>query len=148
MNKMTQTAPTVDDLRIILKKHGLKATQQRVAVHMAMLSLGHASADMVAEETARAKVANVTAASVYNILSQLADIGIYSRRLSANNKMYFDVNTSKHIHLDDSVNNTFRDLQDDELIDYVQSHLGRKRFRGYKVEGIDIQIVCRPSKIR
>ena len=36
----------------------------------------------------------------------------------------------------------------DELIDYVQSHLGRKRFRGYKVEGIDIQIVCRPSKTR
>ena len=136
MNKTTQTAPTVDDLKIILKKHGLKATQQRVAVHMAMLHLGHASADMVAGETARAKVANVTAASVYNILSQLADIGIYSRRLSANNKMYF------------AVNNTFRDLQDDELIDYVQSHLGRKRFRGYKVEGIDIQIVCRPSKTR
>ena len=68
MNNMTQTAPTVDEIKIILKKHGLKATQQRVAVHMAMLSLGHASADMVAEETARAKVANVTAASVYNIL--------------------------------------------------------------------------------
>ncbi len=90
MNKTTQTAPTVDELKIILKKHGLKATQQRVAVHMAMLHLGHASADMVAGETARAKIANVTAASVYNILSQLADIGIYSRRLSANNKMYFD----------------------------------------------------------
>lgn len=146
MNKISQTTPTVDDLKVILKKHGLKATQQRVAVHMAMLNLGHASADMVAEETARAKVANVTAASVYNILSQMADIGVYARRLSSNNKMYFDVNNYRHIHLYDAVNNTYRDIPDEGLLDVVQSYLGRKRFRGYRVEGIDVQIVCRPSR--
>ena len=99
MNKISHTALTVEELKVILKKHGLKATQQRIAVHMAMQNLGHASADMVAEETARAKVANVTAASVYNILSQLSDIGVYSRRLSSNSKMYFDINTDRHIHL-------------------------------------------------
>ncbi|MGN1232615.1 MAG: Fur family transcriptional regulator [Candidatus Cryptobacteroides sp.] len=148
MNKMLHNAPTVDELKVILKKHGLKATQQRIAVHLAMLNLGHASADMVAEETARAKVANVTAASVYNILSQMADIGVYSRRLSSNSKMYFDVNTDRHIHLYDSVNNTYRDLPDEGLLDIVQSYLGRKRFRGYKVEGIDVQIVCRPSRAK
>ncbi|MGM9739103.1 MAG: Fur family transcriptional regulator [Candidatus Cryptobacteroides sp.] len=148
MNKMSHTAPTVDELKVILKKHGLKATQQRIAVHLAMLNLGHASADMVAEETAKEKVANVTAASVYNILSQMADIGVYSRRLSSNSKMYFDVNTDRHIHLYDSVNNTYRDLPDEGLLDIVQSYLGRKRFRGYKVEGIDVQIVCRPSRTK
>lgn len=148
MNKISHTALTVEELKVILKKHGLKATQQRIAVHMAMQNLGHASADMVAEETARAKVANVTAASVYNILSQLSDIGVYSRRLSSNSKMYFDINTDRHIHLYDSVNNTYRDLPDEGIIELVQSHLGRKRFRGYKVEGIDVQIVCRPSRTK
>jgi hypothetical protein len=28
----------------------------------------------------------------------------------------------------------------------IHSHLGRRRFKGYKVEGIDIQIIGRPTK--
>ena len=71
---------------------------------------------------------------------------VYNYRLSANNKMYFDVNTFKHIHLYDQENHTFKDVLDDDLIALIQSHLGRKRFKGYKVEGIDIQIIGRPTK--
>jgi two-component system sensor histidine kinase YesM len=37
---------------------------------------------------------------------------------------------------------------DDELMDMIQSKLGKRRFRGFKVDGIDIQIVCHPSKTR
>ena len=85
-------------------------------------------------------------ASVYNILSQLALLGIYHHRMSCNNKMYFDVNTFYHCHLYDQENHTFKDVLDDDLIALIQSHLGRKRFKGYKVEGIDIQIIGRPTK--
>ena len=111
-----------------------------------MLSLGHASADMVAEEIIKDGTTNVTVASVYNILSQLALLGVYQHRMSSTNKMFFDVNTFKHIHLYDSENNTYRDVIDDELVELVHSKLGKKKFRGYKIENIDIQIVCRPSK--
>jgi len=139
---------SMDDFKVMLKKYSLKATRQRVAVHQAMLNLGHASADMVSAEIGSMGWEKITVATVYNILSQLADLGIYARRLSSNNKMYFDVNTYKHIHLYDKVNNTYKDVLDEDLLSLVQSKLSRRRFKGYKIEDVDIQIICRPSKTK
>lgn len=148
MTPQVHKAPNLDEFKKILKKHNLRATKQRLAVHDAMLAIGHASADMVTEEIEKHGTANVTVASVYNILSQLALLGIYHHRMSANNKMYFDVNTFRHIHLYDYVNNTYRDVIDDDITSYIDSTLGKRKFRGYKVESVDIQIVCRPSRNR
>ena len=142
----THKCPTLEEFRAILKKHSLKATPQRLAVHEAMTELGHASADMVTELIQSKGTAKVTLASVYNILTQMAMLKVYSYRLSANNKMYFDVNTFKHMHLYDHENHTFKDVIDDDLIKIIESHLGRTRIKGYKVEDIDIQLVARPTK--
>ena len=144
MIKQTYEAPNVEEFKRLLKKHNLKATQQRIAVHEAMLALGHASADMVTDKIREDGIVKVTVASVYNILTQIALLGIYNYRMSSNSKMYFDVNTFKHIHLYDHVNNTFTDVIDDETIELVTSRLSSRRFRGYHVEDIDIQIICRP----
>lgn len=140
-----KTAPDIDRFRAILKEKGLKATPQRIAVHEAMLSLGHASADMVVERMASQNV-DVTVSSVYNILSTLADLKIYDRRTSSNNKMYFDVNTFRHFHLYNYVDNEYKDVIDDELADLIESHFKGRRFRGLKVDCIDVQIVCHPSR--
>ncbi|MCQ2181599.1 MAG: transcriptional repressor [Bacteroidales bacterium] len=129
-----------------LKAKGLKATPQRLSVHQAMTELGHASADMVCEWISSHSDTRVTVASIYNILSQLTALGFYRHRLSANNKMFFDVSTGPHMHLYDIADNEYRDIVDDELAELVESHLKRKRFRGYKVEYIDIQIVCHPTR--
>lgn len=142
----THKCPTMEEFREILKQHSLKATPQRLAVHEAMIELGHASADMVTEKIKAKDTAKVTLASVYNILTQMAMLKVYHYRLSSNNKMYFDVNTFKHIHFYDKDNHTFRDVIDDELIQLIESHLSRKRVRGYKVEGFDIQLIGRPSR--
>ncbi len=142
------SAPDIESFKKILKDKGFKATPQRLAVHEAMLKLGHASADMVAEEMAKAGITKVTIASVYNILTMLADMKLYSRRLSSNNKMYFDVNNFKHIHLYDRTSNEYKDVLDDELLSMVESKLKGRKFRGYTVENVDIQIVCRPSGMR
>lgn len=142
----THKCPTIEEYKAILKKHSLKATPQRLAVHEAMIELGHASADMVTEKIKANGTAKVTLASVYNILTHMAMLKVYNYRLSANNKMYFDVNTFKHIHFYDKDNHTFRDVIDDELIQLIESHLSRKRVRGYKVEGFDIQLIGRPSR--
>ena len=138
--------PTLDEFRTRLKRHGLKATRQRLEVHEAMRALGHASADMVSEEIGRRGNVKVTVASVYNILSQLADLRIYNRRLSGNNKMYFDVNNFRHIHLYDRENHHYRDVFDEELMDLVQSHLKRRKFKGFTVEDIDIQLIARLTR--
>ena len=129
-----------------LKAHSLKATPQRLAVHEAMMALGHASADMVTEEIRKNGNTKVTVASVYNILSNLAMLGIYNYRLSANNKMYFDVNTFKHFHIYDCENHQYRDVIDPELMDMVEKYLSKRRFRGYSIDHIDIQLVGRPTK--
>ena len=142
----TQKCPTLEEFKIILKKHSLKATPQRLAVHEAMMSLGHACADMVTEAIKEKGSAKVTLASVYNILTHMAMLGVYNYRLSANNKMYFDVNTFKHIHFYDQDNHVFRDVIDDELVAMIESHLSRKRIKGYRVESIDIQLVGRPTR--
>lgn len=146
MKKHTHTAPGIEEFKKLLKKHSLKSTQQRLAVHNAMLKLGHASADMVTEEIRSQGTTNVTVASVYNILSQIALLGIYDHRMSANNKMYFDVNTFRHIHLYDYVNNTFKDVIDDDFMDNLDAYFAKKKYKGYRVECVDVQIVCRPSR--
>ena len=142
----THKCPTMEEFKALLKKHSLKATPQRLAVHEAMMSLGHACADMVTESIKEKGTAKVTLASVYNILTHMAMLGVYLYRLSANNKMYFDVNTFKHIHFYDKDNHTFRDVIDDELVQLIESHLSRKRVRGYKIDGVDIQLIGRPSR--
>ena len=144
----TRRCPNVEEFKQILKKHSLKATPQRLAVHEVMMELGHACADMVTEAIAKKGTTKVTVASVYNILTNLAMLGIYDYRLSSNNKMYFDVNTFGHMHLYDKENHVFKDVIDEELLNMIQSYLGRKRFKGYKVESIDIQIIGRPTRKR
>ena len=137
--------PTMEEFKNLLKKHSLKATPQRLAVHQVMMELGHASVDMVTEKIKDTGV-KVTTASDYNILSQLALIGIYDHRMSLNNKMYFDVNAYGHMHFYDMENHTFKDIIDDELYEMIQQNLMRKRFKGFKVEDIDIQIIGRPTR--
>jgi len=137
---------TVDEFREALKKKGMKATPQRIAVHEAMLELGHASADMVASNISGKATAKVTVASVYNILFQMASLGLYQQRMSRTSKMFFDVNHVRHAHVYDCENHTCRDLIDEELMDILQEYLGRRRFKGYKIEGIDVQLLVRPNK--
>ena len=142
----THKCANIEEFKTILKKHSLKATPQRLAVHEAMINLGHASADMVTEAISSKGTTKVTVASVYNILTHLAMLGVYDYRLSSNNKMYFDVNTFSHMHLYDKENHVFKDVIDDELIGIIQSHLGNKRFKGYKIESIDVQLIGRPTR--
>ena len=132
-------------LREKIKEAGLKATPQRLAIYESMRKLGHASVDMVIEDL-KNSFPTLTVATIYNVLESFVNTGLLTRRFSSNNKMYFDVNTFKHMHLYDQENHVFKDVIDDELIALIESHLGRKKFRGYKIEGIDIQLVGRPTK--
>jgi Fur family peroxide stress response transcriptional regulator len=140
--------PNIEEFKEILKKHSLKATPQRLAVHTAMMKLGHASADMVTEEIKKNAVTKVTVASVYNILTNLAELGIYRHRMSSNNKMFFDVNTFKHIHIYDYENHYYKDYIDEELYDLIEKHLKHKKFRGFSIESIDLQLIAKPTKKR
>lgn len=146
MTRKDLKGPEMDEFRELLRKHGFKNTPQRLAVHEAMLQLGHGSADTVTEEIKKAGLIKITTSSVYNILNQLADAGIYRRRMSNSNKMYFDPCTARHLHLYDEENNAYYDILDDELYTALERWLARKRFKGFKVSGFDLQVICRPSR--
>lgn len=139
-------APDMESFRALLRKYDLKATPQRLAVHSAMLAMGHASADNVTEFISKKGEVAVTVASVYNNLSLLADYGIYDRLMSSNSKMYFDVNTYPHLHLYDTVSHEFTDIFDDALVNLLNDHFKKKRFKGYTLDRVDVQLVCRPSR--
>lgn len=133
-----------DEFIKALHDRRLKATEQRLAVHRAMTELGHASAEAVRASILETGM-DISTASVYNTLSQLSEFGIYKRRLSADNKTYFDANAGNHIHLYDVYNNTFRDIADEELIAAVESAVRKKRYKGYKIDKVSIEILCHPS---
>ena len=136
----------LDAFKRQLEAHGMKATPQRIAVHTAMMDLVHASAEMVYEHVTKSGACSISPVSVYNILTDMATEGIYARRFSANNKMYFDINSYRHVHLYDTRNNEFIDVDADELVNLVEAGLKGRRFRGYKTDGIDIQITCHPTR--
>ena len=144
---MTHThAYDISNYKAALRRHTLKATPQRVAVHESMLRLVHASADMIADDIHKIGRISITAATVYNILSQMSDLGIYRRRLSSNNKMYFDVDPEPHYHLYDCENHCFRNIEDMEMKSTIDRCLRKRKFRGYSIENIDMQIIVRPTK--
>jgi Fe2+ or Zn2+ uptake regulation protein len=90
----------------------------------------------------------VTPASVYNILLCFAGLGIYGRRPSTDSKMYFDANPTSHIHLYDTQNQVFMEPGDDGTLEEVLRKLEGRRFKGYRIEGVDLQILCRPRTRR
>ena len=146
MKKTGKHIPDMEQFKDMLKGAGLKATSQRLAVHDAMMALGHASADMVAEYICKNSRTSVAVASVYNTLSGLADLRIYSRRLSCSNKMFFDVNATKHIHLYDTKFNEYMDIPDKDVLALIESKSKGRKFKGYKLDGIDVQIICHSTR--
>lgn len=123
-----------------IRKGGLKATPQRIAVYGALLKLGHASADMVGEEI-KDVFPSLTVATIYNVLESFVRAGLIVRRFSSNNKMYFDVNTYEHAHLYDQDMNTYLDYDDPGLIRLVAEYLKSKEIPDFNIVDIDIQII-------
>ena len=140
------TAPDMDSFRTFLKNKGLKATPQRLAVHGAMLELGHACADMVCEHVLKSGFTTITVASVYNILSQLAGMGLYRRIPSVDNKVWYDITTRSHFHIYDRKRDEFKDHADEQFYAVIQSYFKENPPKGYKVDDIDIHLACHRSR--
>ena len=138
--------PDILQFKRLLRDKNLKATPQRMAVHEAMSALGHASAEDVSQWIAEQGEVRVSPASVYNILSLLADLGIYARCSGRGGKKVFDVRAKQHFHLYDTRNEAWRDLEDPTLLSLLEAQLKGRRFRGYRIEGFELQLLCRPTR--
>jgi Fe2+ or Zn2+ uptake regulation protein len=138
----------MQNYKALLKQHKLKATPQRLAVHKAMLTLIHASAEQVAAWLKEESELKVSESSVYNILSQMASLGIYGRMLSTGNTLFFDVNPASHLHLYDPQNNVYKDIQDPDLMRDLEERIKKHRYRGFRVSSVEVNVICHPPKKR
>lgn len=125
-----------------IQQTGLKATPQRIAVYKEMQNLGHACADMVAENL-KESFPSLTVATIYNVLDSFVEVGLLVKRFSSNNKMYFDVNTYDHVHIYDEQLNAYKDYNDPVLVKMVTDYLNKVEIPNFKFRTVDIQILGR-----
>ncbi|MBQ5783747.1 MAG: transcriptional repressor [Bacteroidales bacterium] len=125
-----------------IQQTGLKATPQRIAVYKEMQNLGHACADMVAENL-KESFPSLTVATIYNVLDSFVEVGLLVKRFSSNNKMYFDVNTYDHVHIYDEQMNAYKDYNDPVLVKMVTDYLNNVEIPNFKFRTVDIQILGR-----
>ncbi len=144
--RRTDSAPDMDRFRAILKSKGLKSTPQRLVVHEAMLSLGHASVDQVCKWIADNGKTDICAASVYNVLNDLSALGMYKRIPSQGNKTYYDIHTYSHIHIYDRRKDEYKDHIDKEFTAMAEAWFKEHRPKGYRVDDIEVQLICHPSR--
>lgn len=144
---MSKKSPYTDlaEFKELLRQRGLRQTAQRLAVHRAMMRLGHATAEMVSESIAKENGTDIVTASIYNILSSLSDTKIYGRRMSPDCKMWFDIRSDPHPHFYDTANHVMTDVPDGKFQEKVAGLLTRRRITGYHLDGVDVVVICHPT---
>lgn len=124
----------------------MRATAQRVAVYRALAALEHASAeDVCSHISEQMPETKISTASVYNILRELSDKGIFAARLSSSGKMHFDAIHREHFHLYDAQRDRFTNFEDEALKEIIENHFAGRRFKGYHIDSVDISVVVRPT---
>ena len=100
----------------ILKNSNLRPTTQRVAIidYIIQKHKVHITAAKLIAHL-KNKDINISLATVYNNLNELADKGILRKFYVNNDKMWFDTNLQDHYH--------FYDSENDELIDIDKSEI-------------------------
>jgi Fur family transcriptional regulator, iron response regulator len=87
------------DLRLRLKKAGLRPTRQRMGLGWLLFSRGdrHLTAEALYEEASAAGVP-VSLATVYNTLHQFTEAGLLREVAVDGSKTHFDTNITNHHH--------------------------------------------------
>ncbi len=80
-----------------IRRSGLKATPQRIAVYTALKKLGHSRAEDIFS-IAQQNWPALSVATLYSALNSLATAGLISRIILKDNCQYFDITTQPHSH--------------------------------------------------
>jgi len=123
----------------ILRRHGIQATPQRIAVAEYVLAAKtHPSADEVWEQVRR-RCPTLSRATVYNTLNRFVDQGLVRTQVLKEGTVVFDPRVDAHHH--------FIDLDTGKIYDVPWEALkvsGEKALRGFDVR--EYQVVMRGRK--
>lgn len=88
----------VEDLKNIIKRNGDRITKPRLAVYEFLVTHpGHFSAQQIFNAV-KENMPDVTLATIYNVLTYLADIGVI-QEIPTQNETLYDGTESPHAHL-------------------------------------------------
>lgn len=88
-----------EQVRSLLREHGLRSTRQREDVYIALATSGdHLTADEV-HRSVRLTRAGMSLATVYNTLEALAGAGLCTRLLTTGGAARYDTDVSDHAHV-------------------------------------------------
>ncbi len=105
---------SIDNLRAILKKHGLRITPQRIAVFNAILkSDNHPSVDKIYKIVSKIHK-NISISTVYNILYLLQELGII-KLIDIDGIYRYDYYEGFHLHAICPKCNKIDDLYSDKI---------------------------------
>jgi Fur family iron response transcriptional regulator len=129
------------DLIAVLRKHGIQATPQRIAVAGYVLATkAHPSADEVWKHVRR-RCPTLSRATVYNTLNLFARKGLIRTQVLKEGLVVFDPRTDAHHHFIDEETGKIHDVPWDAI-----RVTGQKSLRGYEVR--EYQVVLRGRRRR
>jgi Fe2+ or Zn2+ uptake regulation protein len=131
----------MSDIIQVLRRHGIQATPQRIAVaEYVRAAKTHPSADRVWEQVRR-RCPTLSRATVYNTLNLFAEKGLIKAQVLKEGTVVFDPRVDAHHH--------FIDLDTGKIYDVPWEALkvsGQKALRDFDVR--EYQVIMRGRKLR
>lgn len=134
-NKFYPSCLSTQEIENILKKAGIQATAQRLAIcRYVLCEASHCTVEEV-KDWADKNFPKISLATVYNTLNILVEVGLLkSLKLSHSEKVIYDNNINTHYHFLDEKSGELFDI-DSEKFEFKHSLAD-----DFKVNGVDILI--------
>ena len=131
---------TAEEIRKSLSSKGLKVTPQRVNILNAIYELGnHPTAEKIIEHI-RVDNPNIAKGTVYNVLDSLIEKRLIRRVKTENDISRYDGITDRHHHLYCTECDLIEDYYDPELDAVLDNYFKKKKFKGFHMEDVVLQI--------
>ena len=129
-----------DQIRQKLADVGLKITPQRMSILEAIYTLNnHPTADNIIEFI-RETHPNVATGTVYKVLDVLVENKVIKKVKTDKDIMRYDGIIESHHHLYCSECDLIEDYIDNELDDLLKEYFKKKKFPGFELEDIVVQV--------
>lgn len=137
---------TVDNIRQILKLHGLKATPQRIIIYKALRDFnGHPTTDEIIENI-RHSYPSISHGTVYKTLETFVQKDLIKRVKTDLDIMRYDSINKRHHHLYCIESEKIEDYFDDELNELLDNHFRKKKIPNFRIDNIKVHIIGRFSE--
>ncbi len=131
---------SIEEIRNKLSEKGLKVTPQRLVILDAIYKLGnHPTADNIIEYI-RQSNPNIASGTVYKVLDTLIENKLVKKVTTDRDLMRYDGIMENHHHLYCSECDLIEDYMDEELDEVLKEYFKKKKFTGFKLEDIVVQI--------